>query len=408
MNANLRNLVLIWLGWFLVVYGFQSIVDMRLDIERPDYAVEWSATETGRFSNKGKIYLLEPFLNQQVAWDSEYYVGIAVGGYDDPEAGKVTNPRNGNQIIKNYSFFPLYPYTMRAFMLPLGLAGMNPIATASLAGVIVALLGTLAGMLALWELTRDLFEEETAYRAVFYMLVFPSAFFFAQVYTEGLFIGLAFWCLVFIKRGQWGWASVLGLLAAWTRAHGAILAIPLIVAWLRTVNWKEPLRTRITWKWFAQAACALLPLGAYLVWRLSPLGEGWAELQSFYFGRGLMSLENSFNSWNHNLFEYAPSTLQAATYFALEVFACLLALGASVWLIRRSPEIALYSLGAVLLSVLSGSAQSMARYMLIVPAMFIFLAYLGRSKGFDRVWTIASVLLLGMSVMLFSFDMWVG
>src|SRR3990172_7202973 len=105
MNANLRNLVLIWLGWFLVVYGFQSIVDMRLDIERPDYAVEWSATETGRFSNKGKIYLLEPFLNQQVAWDSEYYVGIAVGGYDDPEAGQVTNPRNGNQIIKNYSFF---------------------------------------------------------------------------------------------------------------------------------------------------------------------------------------------------------------------------------------------------------------------------------------------------------------
>jgi Gpi18-like mannosyltransferase len=408
MNAYLRNLVLIWLGWFVVLYGFQSVVDMRLDIERPDYAVEWSATETGRFSNKGKIYLLEPFLNKQVAWDSEYYVGIAVGGYDDPEAGRVTNPRNGHTIIKNYSFFPLYPYIMRAFMLPLGLAGMNPIATAALAGVIVALLGTLAGMIALWELTRGLFEEETAYRSVFYMLIFPSAFFFAQVYTEGLFIGLAFWCLVFIRRGQWGWAALLGVLAAWTRAHGAVLAIPLVVAWLRSVDWKQDLRPQISWRFFAQAVCALLPVGAYLAWRGSPLGQGWAELQSFYFGRGLMSLESSINSWTHVLFEYAPTTTQGAVYFALEVIACLLALGASIWLVRRSPEIALYSLGAALLSVLSGSAQSMARYMLIVPALFIFLAYLGRSRSFDRVWTIASVLLLGMSVMLYSFDMWVG
>ncbi|HEY2981578.1 MAG TPA: hypothetical protein VGJ22_10380, partial [Anaerolineales bacterium] len=66
MKANLRTLVLIWLGWFLVLYGFQKLVDMRLDIARPDYAVVWTSTETGRFSNKGKVYLLEPFLNRQV------------------------------------------------------------------------------------------------------------------------------------------------------------------------------------------------------------------------------------------------------------------------------------------------------------------------------------------------------
>src|SRR5687767_12296868 len=203
MKVRLRTLILIWLGWFIVLYGFQSLVSMRLEMGRPDYAVIWSSTETGRFSNRGKIYLLEPFLNNQVAWDSEYYVGIAVGGYDDPEAGMVRNPNTGREIAKNYSFFPLYPYVMRAFMLPISLFGMNPIATAVLAGVVVALLGTLAGMIALWELTRDLFEEESAFRAVLYMLIFPSAFFFAQVYTEGLFVGLAFWSLLFSQRKQW-------------------------------------------------------------------------------------------------------------------------------------------------------------------------------------------------------------
>jgi hypothetical protein len=46
--------------------------------------------------------------------------------------------------------------------------------------------------------------------------------------------------------------------------------------------------------------------------------------------------------------------------------------------------------------------------MIVAPAMYIVLAMLGRNKVFDRVWTLASLLLLGMSVMLFSFDMWVG
>jgi hypothetical protein len=64
----------------------------------------------------------------------------------------------------------------------------------------------------------------------------------------------------------------------------------------------------------------------------------------------------------------------------------------------------------VILSVFSGigAAQSQARYMLVAPAMFIVLSDLGKNKVFDRTWTLASILLMGMSVMLYSFDMWVG
>ena len=408
MKAHLRTLVLIWLGWFLVLYAFQAIVQMRIKIARPDYAVEWSATETGPRSNLGKVYLTEPFMNNQVAWDSEYYVGIAAAGYNDRRAGAVLDPANGKLVIKNYSFFPLYPYAMKAFMLPLSLLGKNPIATASLAGVIVALLGTLAGMIALWDMTRDLFDEESAFRAVFYMLIFPTAFFFAQVYTEGMFIGLAFWSLALSRRKQWLWASILAMLAAWTRAHGAALALPLGMAALFAIDWKQPLGKQFTWKWLAQTACALLPIAAYLVWRYSKLGEGWDELQTFYFGRGLLHINASIESWKHNLFTYAPSNPMATVYFGLEVASVLVASIGALWLIRRAPEISLFSLAVILLSVFSGSAQSMARYMLIAPAMYIMLAHLGKNKAFDRTWTIASLLLMGMSAMLFTFDMWVG
>jgi hypothetical protein len=348
-------------------------------------------------------------MNRQVAWDSEYYVSIAVGGYDDPEAGAVVNPETGQKVIKNYSYFPFYPFVMRVMAFPLRLFGLDPIAAAALAGVLVTALGTLAGLLALWDLTRPYFEAEDAYRAVFYTLIFPTAFFFAMVYAEGLFIGLAFGALALSKRGQWVWASILGLLAAWTRAHGAALVLPFLVLWLMQIKWREPLQPQMTWKWFLRGAFALLPLAGYLLWRYSALGIGWSELQEFYFSRGLMPIGRSIEGWQ-SAFEYARDLGGGAgrIYFALEVGAVVLAFIASLWLFRRDPAVALFSLAVVLLSVFSGAAGSMARYMLIAPALYIFLAQLGKNKTFDRAWTIFSILLLGMEAGLFAEDMWVG
>jgi hypothetical protein len=407
-NSTLRNIVFIWLGWFIVLYGFQWLVTMRLDIGRPDYAVPWTQSETKKSSNKGKIYLLEPFMNRQVAWDSEYYVGIAVGGYDDSAAGKAQTA-DGQAHIKNYSFFPLYPYIMMALSTPLKVFGMNPIATATLAGSIVALLGTLAGMLALYDITKDYFDEDGVVRTVFYMLVFPTGFFFAQIYTEGLFIGLAFWSLALMRRRQLFWAGFLAIFAAWTRAFGAALALPLLVSWLLMIDWKNPFKEQFSWKWLALGLTVFMPLAAYLVWRNSPLGQGWAAMQPGFFGRGLLEFRDALGSWI-GAFGYASSVNQSKIYYSFEVFSILLAFISGLVLLRKFPEVALFSLAVVILSVSSGSgaAQSQARYMIVAPAMYIVLAGLGKNRIFDRTWTLASILLMGMSVMLYSFDMWVG
>jgi hypothetical protein len=298
---------------------------------------------------------------------------------------------------------------MRVLRVPLELVSPNAIGAASLAGVVISAIGTLVGMFALWDLTKGYFEQDDRYRALFYMLIFPTGFFFAMVYTEGLFIGLAFSCLALSKRKQWFWAAILAMLAAWTRAHGAALALPLAVTWLtdgiKDRNIKESLRD---WKWWLQGVSVLLPVGAYLLWRTSPLGEGWAELQTFYFGRGLATWDKSLADWKR-AYEYARYMgSEGFVYFLIEIGAILLALVGSVWLLKKDLPVALFSLAVILLSVFSGSAQSMARYMLIVPAMFIFLAQLGKNKAFDRVWSIVSLLLLGMETMLYTFDMWVG
>ena len=401
-----RSLIALWAAWFAILFVFQGLVTQRLDLRRPDFAVVWAPPETVEGAQSNKPYLLDPFMNNQVSWDSEYYISIALAGYNDPQARLL--PTNAPvRPPLNYAFFPLYPLLMSLFIFPLRLLSMSPIATATLAGVIVSLLGTLAGMFALWDLTHDSLGDDGAWRAVFYLLVFPTGFFLAMVYTEGLFIGIAFTALALSRRGQWVWASALAALAPWTRAHGVILVLPLAVALLQSCDWKRGWWEQITPRLLIQGALVFAPLVSYLIWRTGPLGQGWALVQTSFFSRGLFEWDRSMLAWSQAL-RYAGSNPQASIYYNIELLSLALAAVAAIFILPQYPGIALFSLGVVVLSALSGVPQSMSRYVLIAPATYIFLSKLGRSRAFDRAWTTASVLLMGMSAMLFAFDMWVG
>jgi len=83
-KITLRNIVLLWLAWVLIVIGFQALAAARFQPQWPDMYT-WSpgdSTEPAAFQ-KGRPYLLEPFMNNQVSWDSEPYIGISIGGYED-------------------------------------------------------------------------------------------------------------------------------------------------------------------------------------------------------------------------------------------------------------------------------------------------------------------------------------
>src|SRR5215217_3464822 len=316
-----RIIVLTWLAWAIIVIAFQALATARLVPEYPDKAQEWTTKFTGKDYQEGHIYLLDPFMNDQVAWDSEYYLAIAVGGYDDPRSphltptGVVTSPEGiqpappgsgfDQSISTSYAFFPFYPLMIRIFAYPLKVFGLNPIATATLAGVIVSALGALLAMLALYDMARDILGEDGALRAAFYLIVFPTGFFLLQVYTEGLFVGLAFACLAMLKRKQWLAAALLGACATLTRAVGVALVIPMMIAWIRTGEWMDLDRQ---WrKLFQQGGLlrplyhfllALSPFITFLIWKFSYLGLAFDYIESKYFGRGYLSLSKSVYEWS--------------------------------------------------------------------------------------------------------------
>ena len=189
-----RRLILLWLAWVLIVIGFQALATARFKPQFPDRAQEWTTASTGSGYQQGHPFLLDPFMNDQVAWDSEYYLGIATGGYNEPEVPHLTpfgitvfdyhtltmyysQYAGEPNFSLSYAFFPLYPWATWLVNWPLKFLGLDPIATSTLGAIIVSALGTLIGMLALYDMTRDSLGDEGAMRAVFYLLIFPTGFF---------------------------------------------------------------------------------------------------------------------------------------------------------------------------------------------------------------------------------------
>src|SRR5688572_3889104 len=429
---SIRMISAIWLSWAIIVIAFQALATARLVPAYPDRAREWTERFTGEGYQSDHVYLLEPFMNDQVAWDSEYYLSIAVGGYDDPKSPHLTpqgiiTVDSRNQIARsgssfdqsisvNYAFFPVYPLMIRILAFPLQIFGLNPIATATLAGVIVSALGALLGMLALFDLSRESIGEDGALRAAFYLIIFPTGFFLIQVYTEGLFIGLAFGCLAMLQRQNWFLAALLAVAATMTRAVGVALVIPMFLAWLRMgewtdldLEWRQLFQERFLFRALGRGVLVLLPVIAFLIWRFSAMGANFRYIEEKIYGRGILQLGEAFFFWSGAFRTMLSGTNpQHTAYYLTEFLGLAIGVAACIATIKTHPEIGWFSLAVVLISWGSGPAQGIQRYILGAPAVFITLARWGQNPVFDRAWTILSLLLMGLLAMLFAFDMWVA
>jgi Mannosyltransferase (PIG-V) len=412
-----RTITFTWLAWLAIMIAFQQMLPARLSLQRPDLALSWTPSETRAHSQDNKPTLVDPFLNTHVSWDSEFYLAIAINGYDDPNV-RTTQPKGNvpawldRPLSLSYAFMPLYSGAIKVASVPLLPLGLDPIAAATLAGVLVSALGALAAMFALYDLARDELGDNGAFRASVYLLIFPTGFFLAQVYSEGLFLGTAFGCLALLRRKQWLPAVLLAVAATWVRPVGVALVLPLGWAWLQELWAWRAARQKATpassWALALHGVLAALPVLAYLVWNYSFWGQAFHVVEETYFSRGLFAIQRSLDAWGAAGYSVFHGNTQAGVYYLFEVAAVALGLVATAFTWRRYPGVAMFGLAVLVVSLTSGVAQGMLRYVLAMPAIFIFLARLGKSATFDRAWSLGSTLCMGITAMLFSFDMWAG
>ena len=313
-------------------------------------------------------------------YDSGWYVAIADVGYGGA-------PARGEPSA--HAFFPLYPMLLRAARWLFPIDGFP-------AGQALSLLFFFAAGLFFAAEGRERLGEAESTEALVFLLLYPTAFFFAAAYSESLFLLLALASFRSARRGRAAAAAVLAFLAGTSRLPALALAAPLAIETFRTAVPRMSRRRAL----LRSALVGAAPVAGVLLW---VFGAGWlAGEPGLYFriqeawNRGASPLDGV-----RRFFEGLPARIARGDahehpgflldYAHLALFAVI-----GVWQARkRLFADAAWTAGALLIPVATGIAASLPRYVLVVYPAFYALSEIFRGRPrLRRAWWIASALLL--------------
>jgi dolichyl-phosphate-mannose-protein mannosyltransferase len=189
-------------------------------------------------------------------WDAEWFLQIARNGYDEVSA----------------AFFPLYP----ALVWLLG--------SSLVCGTLLSLIAAGLGAWCVSEIAREKLGADGAHDTVLVLALFPTAFVFTAVYSDGLFLLLSAASFLAAQRRRPWLAGIAGGLAVATRSMGlALLPALVYLLWPRT--------RRESWR---LGPLLLLPaaLGLYALYLEREVGDAFAftDAQSSGWDRELAAL----------------------------------------------------------------------------------------------------------------------
>jgi hypothetical protein len=334
-----------------------------------------------------------PFSRYSLRWDAGWYLSVIRDGYSyNPDAQS------------NIAFFPAFPYLTRFadWALPGGEV---------LAGLLVVHLALFGALLYIYQLVRIEYPDDTAWRTLFFLLIFPAALFFSAFYTESLLVfGMAA-TLYHARRGQWLLAGLFGALTGLTKLIGIVLIVPVGLELLR----QRALTRRNVRAW---AGALLTPAGGliYLAYLHITLGdfrvyfwnqEHWNR-QSFD-PDPFITLWQFLTGQDMGYLPYPGDLMELHTYYFLVDMGTLfifLVAGVYLWL-RVLPAYGALVLAGALVPALSGTPLALARYMAILFPVFILLGAI-KSEPARYAIAIASIFGLAMTTHLFVNGYWAG
>lgn len=312
-------------------------------------------------------------------FDGVHYLSIAERGYFQYEQ----------------AFFPFYPLLIRW----LTFFTRNYV----FSGLFISHLAFFASLVFLYLLVKLDFSEKIAWRSLVYLLIFPTSFYFASVYSESLFLALVLGSFYAARKKRWWLAGILGGLASATRLTGIFLLPALFYE-----------RQEAKRKSFA--ALLLIPLGllAYM-WYLKQTAEDpfyFIHVQPFFgaerSGGKIVLLYQVFWRYLKMLVTVQKWTL---TYFVV-VLEALIASGFLAILILAYRQglrhsYLIFAVLAYLIPTLTGTFSSLPRYVLACFPCFLYLG-LVKDRRLHKLLPLFFLGLLVICIVLFSRGYWVA
>jgi hypothetical protein len=314
-------------------------------------------------------------------WDALHFQRLAQVGY------------SGTDILKAW-FYPLYPWCVR----------LTAYLTRDflVAAFVVSAVASVMAAVLLRRMTGLDFSANVARRAVWFFLIFPTAYVLHIGYTESLFLALTLGSIFAARQERWWLAGVLGAFSWMTRANGIVLLPTLAVE--AAHQWFVQKRWRWQWLWIGIVPAGF---GVYLLlnWRVA--GDPFAFLKMrqplfhMSFSWPWVGIRGAIGNLHRN-----PN--QAEIVGGEELFATFLALGCAIvsW-IKLRPSYATWITANWILLASVTFIESMPRYALTMFPIFILFGLLGQNRFWSAVITIWSILFLAIFSSLFVRGWWV-
>ena len=316
-------------------------------------------------------------------WDGLHYINLAELGY----SGYVENGKNLFLV-----FFPLYPWLTRVISWFTG----NTMA----AGLLLSWLSYAGGCVFFYKLAAYELGRAGARRTVLFLSVYPYAFFFGGLMTEGLFLLTTAAGLWYIRRHRWWLAGLWGVLAALTRMHGVLLigaACAELVESRGGLDWRAVVR---------RLPALLLPLLGtlgYLALNWQVTGDPFAfTVMQQHWSQGASPIGDTLWYVMENAFTY-PDVMVRWQIWIPTLLLFPLCIGLVAWAGKRFRS--MYTLYGFVYLVLNYSLSwllSAGRYLSCALPLFLFAAGLTRGRPKTAI-VAASLMALGFVVNLYWF-----
>lgn len=150
----------------------------------------------------------KPLIWSRANFDGFYYAKIA---------------RDGYQYLQQ-AFFPFYPQLIKFFQPFFKSFNLQESNSFILSGIFISSACFIFCLYFFGRLFREEGEEEkTIRKALLFLVLFPTSFYFISVYTESVFLFLVLLAFWLAKKRKWLLAGLIGGLASYTRLAGVFL-----------------------------------------------------------------------------------------------------------------------------------------------------------------------------------------
>lgn len=301
-------------------------------------------------------------LSLWIPWDGSHYIDIAKNWYQ-------TTGDPINFIV----FYPLYPILIKISNIVLG--------NFSLSAIIISWIFSISASVFLYELVLLDFNKRVALLSVWFLNIFPTAYFLQAAYTESLFLTTSLATLYFYRKRSFIKSGLIGALATMTRINGIIL-LPIFF-----IESKKLGKNLIS--------LFLTPIG-FFIYLLINL---YTFHDPFYFSKILSSHWYKQLAWPwisiRNLINFYPSQTGDYYYLFLAelITIFLLAIATLLVYIKVRKSYGIYMFLNLLLFTSTSFIMSTPRYALVLFPIFILLAIVN-NKFLLTLISIISLLLL--------------